>query len=380
MEVADRKGRMPFMLYRVTQSKPALISAAVGFLLTAGLLSLPVPGYGAAASKPKTVAEIALYQGPDREQLLIEGAKKEGGVTFYTSNTWMAGAVAQAFEKKYPFVKVLVWRSDSKDLLKRVMEEYAAGRFIADVLETSPEYIALLHRDGLLQEHYSPEMAFYDDDVKTKGKNGVLYWPNREIYISLGFNTKLIPTAEAPKSLKDLLDPKWKGKMSIAGTTTGVQWVGNSLEVMGREFLEKMGQQEVSVQNMSGAALAGLVATGEVPLSPTIFDSNISTAKQKGAPVEWRPLEPVIAAVGQSGLPKQVPHPHAALLFLDYIHSKEGQQVAMKGGLSSPRNDIGSLEHKFKKSYLEAKYSVEEYEKKFTEWETLMRKLFIRRR
>lgn len=368
------------MLYRATQSRSSLFCAAVGSLLTAGLLSLPAPGLGAAVGKPKTVAEIALYQGPDREQILIEGAKKEGQLTFYTSNTWMAGAVTRGFEKKYPFIKVLVWRSDSKEQLKRVTEEYAAGRFIADVLETNPESIALLHSKGLLQEHYSPEMAFYGDEVKVKGKNGVLYWANREIYISLGFNTQLIPAAEAPRNLKDLLDPKWKGKMSIAGTTTGVQWVGNALEIMGREYVEKMSRQEIQVQAMSGAALAGLVVSGEVPLSPTIFDSNIATAKQRGAPVEWRALEPVIAAVGQSGMPAKLPHPHAALLFLDYIHSKDGQRVAMKGGLSSPRSDIGSLEHKFKKTYLEAKYSLEEYEKKYAEWENLMRQLFIRRR
>jgi iron(III) transport system substrate-binding protein len=341
---------------------------------------LPPSGFGAVARKPETVATIALYRGLDREQLLIEEAKKEGQVAFYTSNTWMAGAVAQAFEKKYPFIKVLVWRSDSKEQLKRVLEEHAAGRFIVDVLETNPESIALLASKGLLQEHYSPEMAFYGDAVKVKGKTGVLYWANREIYISLGFNTQLIPAAEAPRNLKDLLDPKWRGKMSIAGTTTGVQWVGNALEIMGREYLEKMSRQEMMVQAMSGAALAGLVVSGEVPLSPTIFDSNIATAKQRGAPVEWRALEPVIAAVGQSGMPAKLPHPHAALLFLDYIHSKKGQQVAMKGGLSSPRSDIGSLEQKFKKTYLEAKYPLEEYEKKFGEWEGLMRQLFIRKR
>jgi ABC-type Fe3+ transport system substrate-binding protein len=73
------------------------------------------------------------------------------------------------------------------------------------------------------------------------------------------------------------------------------------------------------------------------------------------------------------------PHPHAALLFLDYLHSKEGQQVVMKGGLSSAREDLGSSERKFKKIYQETQYSSEEFEKKFTEWEALMRQLFIRK-
>jgi iron(III) transport system substrate-binding protein len=334
----------------------------------------------AAQSKPLSTAELALYKGADREKLLVDGAKKEGQVVFYTSNTWVAGPVSQEFEKKYPFVKANVWRSDSKSLLKRLTEEMAAARYIADVVETSPEYMLIMRREKMLQEHFSPELSAYDDDAKIKGKTGVYGWTNREIYISLGFNSQLIPPAEAPKSIKDYLDPKWKGKMSIAGTTTGVQWVGALLDGMGREFLEKLSAQEINVQNISGAALSGLVASGEVPLSPTIFNSNIFTHKQKGAPVEWRPLDPVIAGVGTSGMVLNSPHPHAALLFLDYLHSKEGQQAAMKGGLSSPRNDIGSLEQKFKKLYIESKYTPEEFEKKIEEWEGLMRKLFIRKR
>jgi iron(III) transport system substrate-binding protein len=340
----------------------------------------PLASLQAAQSKALSAAELALYKGNDREKILLEGAKKEGQLTFYTSNTWVAGPVSQEFEKKYPFIKANVWRSDSKSLLKRLTEEHAAGRYLADVVETSPEYVKLLVQSSLLQDHFSPELGAYDDDAKVKGKNGVLAWTNREIYISLGYNTKLVSAAEAPKSLKDYLDPKWKGKMSIAGTTTGTQWIGAVLDAMGREFLEKLSAQEINVQNMSGAALSGLVASGEVPLSPTIFNSNIFTHKQKNAPVEWRPIDPVIAGVGSSGMIVNAPHPHAALLFLDYLHSKLGQQIAMKGGLSSARTDIGSLEQKFKKLYMESKYAPEELEKKFNEWEGLMRKLFIRKR
>ena len=348
-------------------------------IITVTLCFAVVSSYGA-QSKPVSAAELAFYQGADREKILLEGAKKEGQVTFYTSNTWVAGPVSQEFEKKYPFVKANVWRSDSKSLLKRLTEEVTAGRFLGDVVESSPEYIAILTRSNILQELLSPELTAYDDDAKIKGKRGVYAWTNREIYISLGFNTKIVPLAEAPKTIKDYLDPKWKGKMSIAGTTTGVQWVGAVMEAMGREFMEKLSAQEINVQNMSGAALSGLVASGEVPLSPTIFNSNIFTHKEKGAPVEWRPLDPVIAGVGTSGMVVNSPHPHAALLFLDYLHSKLGQQAAMKGGLSSARNDIGSLEQKFKKIYIESKYTAEEFEKKIEEWESLMRKLFMRKR
>jgi iron(III) transport system substrate-binding protein len=344
------------------------------------MVGWPSAALQAAQNKALSRAELALYKGNDREKILLEGAKKEGQLTFYTSNTWVAGPVSQEFEKKYPFIKANVWRNDSKGLLKRLTEEHAAGKYLADVVETSPEYVTLLVQSNLLQDHFSPELSAYIDDAKVKGKNGVLAWTNREIYISLGYNTKLVSATEAPKTLKDYLDPKWKGKMSIAGTTTGTQWIGAVLDAMGREFLEKLSAQDINVQNMSGAALSGLVASGEVPLSPTIFNSNIFTHKEKNAPVEWRPIDPVIAGVGSSGMMANAPHPHAALLFLDFLHSKLGQQVAMKGGLSSARTDIGSLGQKFKKIYTESRYPPEELEKKFTEWEGLMRKLFIRQR
>jgi iron(III) transport system substrate-binding protein len=343
-----------------------------------GVLLL-LAGVARAASKPATLAELALYRGPDRETILLEGAKKEGQVTFYTSNTWIV-KVAEEFGKRYPFIKVSTWRSDSKKQLKRVTEEYASGRYIADVVEASADTISIFHKDGSLQEHYSPEMRYYGDEVVERGKTGVFFWANREIYISLGFNSKVISPAEAPKTIEDLLDPKWKGKMAIAGTTTGVRWVGAVLDAKGREFLDKVSRQDIKVQNISGAALAGLVVAGEVPLSPTIYNSNIFTAKQKGAPVEWRPVDPVIASVGASGLLTKAPNPHAALLLLDFLHSKEGQEAAMKGGLSSPREDIGSLETKFKKVYLENKYPVDVLEQKMNDWEKLMRRLFIMKR
>jgi iron(III) transport system substrate-binding protein len=309
----------------------------------------------------------------------VEGAKKEAAFTLYGSHTWYR-TVAKEFEKKYPFLKVSEFRTDGRNLIKRALEEIRAGQYIADIIATTGEQMDIMRREGVFQEYYSVDARHYPDEVKAKGKNGFIYVGHYETYNSLGFNTSVIQSAEAPKTMSDLLHPKWKGKMSIVSTTTGTRWIGSTLESMGREFLEKLAQQEVKVQNMSGAALAGLVVSGEVPLSPTIFDANITQAKQKGAPVEWRPLDPVVTTVAYSGLTLKAPHPHAALLFLDYLHSKEGQQLIMKGGLWSPREDIGSLGQKFKKSYIDEKYSVEEAEKNYAEWDGLMQRLFIRRK
>jgi iron(III) transport system substrate-binding protein len=348
-------------------TKPSGDSAASG---PGGAASQP-------AGKPSTVPEIALYQGADREQVLLDGARAEGGLVFYNSLTWM-DTVAREFEKKYPFVQVEIYRADSNDLTSRLINEHKAGRYTVDVIETTPEALAVLDDEGLLQEYWSPDLAAYPAETQVKGKQGVVYWGDRENHVGLGFNTSVVPPGEAPRTLDDLLDPRWKGKMTIAGSSTGVNWLGTALDVKGRDYVQRLASQEVKVQNVSGAALAQLVVSGEVPLSPTIFDSNIYTAKEKGAPVEWHPLEPVVSNLGYSTIIARAPHPHAALLFLDYLHSREGQEVVLKGGLSSPRSDVGSLDARYQKTYMRAKYSMAEYEKHFEEWERLMKQLFIR--
>jgi iron(III) transport system substrate-binding protein len=332
-----------------------------------------------AANAPMPVSQVALYQGADREKILIDGAKKEGAFALYGSHSWYRN-MAKQFETKYPFIKVTEYRTDGRTLIKRAIEENKAGQYIADVIATTGEQMDMMKREGIFLEHWTTDARAYPDDVKNKGKNGFYYVGHYETYASLGFNTSAIPPAEAPKTMADLLNPKWKGKISIVNTTTGTRWIGNTLENFGREYLEKIAEQEIKVQNMAGAALAGLVVSGEVPLSPTIFDANITQAKQKGAPVDWRPLEPVVTTVAYSGLLAKAPHPHAALLFIDWMHSKEGQQMMMKGGLWSPREDVGSLAQKFKKSYIDEKYGVEEAEKKYAEWDGLMQKLFMRRK
>jgi len=355
---------------------PVKRARLIGFMLFLSFVNAVTAVAGAA---PTSVAQLALHQSADREKILIAGAKKEGQLTLYDSHTWFKTYVKE-FEKKYPFIAVSEWRNDSKNVIRRAMEEFAANRAIADIVETTAEGMGLMKRDGLFQEYYTPQARFYPDTVKAKGKSGLYYLGDRETYNSLGFNSTLIAPAEAPKTLRELLDSKWKGKMSIVSTSTGVRWVGVILETMGREFLDKMAEQELKVQDMSGAALSGLVASGEVPLSPTVFDADVTVAKQKGAPIEWRPLDPVTTTVGYSGLVAKTPHPHAALLFLDYLFSKEGQQLIMKGGLWSPREDTGSRTQKFKKIYLDEKYSLEELENKFSQWEKLMRQLFVARK
>src|ERR1044072_6739018 len=249
---------------------------------------------------------------------MIEGAKKEGALPLYGSHTWYR-TMAQAFEKKDPFIKVTEYRTDGGSPIKRAWEEVRGGHSIADIIATTGEQMNLLKREGVFQEYHVPDARHFPDEVKHKGKSGYYYLGHYETYASLGFNTTLVPPTDAPKTMQDLLNPKWKGKMSIVSTTTGTRWIGSTFDAFGKEDLEKLAEQDVKVQSMSGAALSGLVASGEVPLSPTIFDPNITQAKKKGAPVDWRGLEPVVTTVADAGLTLTTTHPHAALLYLNWL-------------------------------------------------------------
>jgi iron(III) transport system substrate-binding protein len=367
------------MVFKRVQGAKCSTRGMIFCTLMIWFMVLTTASISLSASAPKTVAEIALYQGPDRDKILLEGAKKEGQMTLYTSNSIVTNVLGPGFEKKFG-IKVLIGRAESQELLKRVMEEYNAGRYVCDVIETSDAAMQIFHREGFFQEYFTPEAAFYTDQVKKKGKTGVYYMADREIHYGLGFNTDAFPSKTAPKTLADLLDPRYKGKMSIVGSSTGVRWIGSILDSMGRDYVEKLSQQNIKVQDMTAAALATLVASGEAPISPTAGETNITAAKKKGAPVEWRPLEPTLTTTGLSGMTVKAPHPFASVLFLDFVHSKEGQQLVIKSEENSPRTDIGSLEKSYKKDYIDTRFPIDEYEKRFNEWEDLLKNLFIKRR
>src|SRR6266850_5697504 len=217
----SRLGRRTMLSIRFHRTG-SILAVLVSYLLST-VATLP-------AAAPMTVAQLALYQGADRDKILIEGAKKEGLFTLYDSHTWFR-TIAKEFEKKYLFIKVSEFRTDGRSLIKRALEEIAAGQYIADVIATTSEQMAIMKREGVFQEYTLADARYYPNDVKAKGKNGFYYIGHYETYNSLGFNTSLIPPAEAPKTMSDLLNPKWKGKMSIVSTTTGTRWIGSTLNV-----------------------------------------------------------------------------------------------------------------------------------------------------
>ena len=324
----------------------SVVVFVIGFMAPTGVIP--------ATKKPATVAELALYRGADRQQLLEEGAKKEGTLVFYTSGilTQAVRPVIDSFEKKYPFIKVEVWRAGSEQLVPRIFEELKAGKLGFDVIEnTQTGFLLMQERGGILQPYYSPNFAFIEDDAITKAPEGAAFRTAfRESGHSVGYNTKLLPKANLPKTYRDLLDPKWKGKVALAGSENGVSFVGNMLDTFGEDFMKRLANQKFDVHMVSARAILDMIINGEYLLSPTITDAHVAATKPKGAPVDWVPLDPVHVNAGQIAISTQARHPHAAMLFIDHELSKESGEIHKAKGYISPRKDVAG-EKTYRKNY-----------------------------
>lgn len=337
-------------------------SRALLGLVVAALLSW-TPALNAA-----DVTELSKYQGKDREQKLLAEARKEGNLVWYTS---MAGtnykALAKAFQEKYG-IPVEAFRGSSKRLLPRIFGEAESGRHIFDVLETTPPTLSIVRDANLLAPYTSPRLSNYPDIAKHVAGKGLVYWAtDRESYMSVTYNKKAIPAEAVPKGFGGLLHPALKGKIGLATTSSGKRAIGAVIQVKGEEFVDKLKVQEVSLHAVSGRALLDLVVSGEVGLSFSTFRSHAVTAIAKGAPIEWRPMEIVVANAGGFAISKNAPHPHAALLMADFVLGPEGQKILEEHHSGSAWKDPG-----FKRWYPEAGMTNKQYLKVEKGWNAKM--------
>lgn len=336
------------------------------------------------AAPALTRAEIASYKGSDRQRLLEEGAKKEGTVTIYTSGIIKAGTGRwiDDFKKKYPFVRIEYWRAAGPAISSRAIEEYRANRYVVDLFEGDAGNLLTLKRLDTLQPYWSPELPAYPDEAKLEPIKDLVYGVVvRESYHGVGFNTEKISRNEAAKNFDDLLSPKWKGKMAITSEGgAGVLFVGNALSTgRGLEYLDKLSRQNVMLHAMSARALADLVISGEVPLSPTISNAHVSDSQRRGAPIDWIPLNPSVTREGLVSIAGKAPNPYTALLMIDFALTKAQQEMRTTFGYGVARMDVESphsLPPNIKRFYPSFDPN---YEANFVKWQKLMNRYFVNR-
>ncbi len=266
--------------------------------------------------------ELALYQGPERQERLLEAAKKEGELLVY--HTHPIGTMMAAFTKKYG-IKVNAWRSSSETVLQRLTTEARGGRFVVDIVQNTAIENEAAHRERLLQEVRSPYLA----DLIPQALPAHKEWAGIGLDVwTAAYNTAKVKKDELPKRYEDLQDPKWKGRLGIEANNH--PWFGTLLSELGEEQGAKIFNNIVSTNGISArkghSLLTTMVASGEIPLALTVYNWNPEQLKVKGASIEGWLIQPVIATPITIAVLKRSPNPASAILFYDFMLN-EGQKL-----------------------------------------------------
>ena len=262
----------------------------------------------------------------------VAAAKQEGEVVWYSTQiiNQLVRPIAAAFEKKYPGIKVRYTRANANEVAVKILNESRAGRPQSDVFDGTSTVVPLKKEGFVLQ--WQPDSAKAYPDLY-KDPDG--YWVASNIYINTpGFNTSLVPKGTEPHTYQDLADPKWSGKMAwnaLPSMSGGMGFIGNVLAEMGEgagmTYLRALSKQKIA--NVAGAAREVLdqVIAGEYPIALQIFNHHAVISAHKGAPVDWIKMEPATGTLSVISIHKSAPHPNAAKLLVDFIISREGQQI-----------------------------------------------------
>lgn len=346
--------------------------------LIGGLLLLPLPSNAASpANKPEAAApqsnrQIYLYQGHDRDQRLVGNAKRERTVVVYTSmDTKDSGPLTKKFEEKYG-IKVSLWRDLSEKVVARTVSEAEAGKFLVDVIETNGPEMEVVYRAKVLEQYYSPH--FKDIPPEAFARHGY-YVADRFNFFVIAYNTNLVKGNDIPNVYEDLLDPKWAGKIAIEEGDT--DWfaavVKGMCEQYGLTFFRKLAAGNPQI--IAGhTEIAKAVAAGKIPISATVYNHRVESMRKKGAPIQWKPLAPTFGRPAGVGVAKRAPHPHAALLFVDFLLSREGQEIIKERKRVPASTAVDSPLNKFPYEVIDPVLVLDESSK----WEKLWSEIMLK--
>jgi iron(III) transport system substrate-binding protein len=312
-----------FSRRRVLQGSTAL--AASGALAAAGRFTPSAQAQVTSAAPPASAITPAL----------IEAAKKEGKVVWYTSvDLPLAEKVARAFEAKYPGVAVRVDRTGAERVFSRIGQEYSSNIFAVDIVNSSDAaHLIVWKRSGWLAP-YVPEDVARHYPAEHKDPDG-MFASFRVFLCVMGYNTDLVKAQDAPKSFADLLDPKWTGKIvkahpSYSGTVLTATF--QTARDIGWPYFEKLAQQKI-MQVQSASDPPKKLALGERAIMADGIEYGMFQLKESGKPVEIvYPAEGTPLIVGPNAIFKNAPNPNAARLLQSYMLSAECQQLSIDAG------------------------------------------------
>ncbi len=349
-------------------------SKRIYFAWFLAFINVSIPVFGQSDKETTSISGIALYEGSDRQQRLLEGAKKEGQLTVYTSMPVEDITVlTQAFEKKYG-VKIKLWRASSQSVVQKIITETRGGKFDFDVVEANGPKLESLYREKLLQKVKSP----YQDDLIPRAIPPHREWIGTRLNIFVfGYNTKLVNKESLPKTYQDLLDPIWKGRLGVEAQE--FDWLATVAKELGEEKGLKLFRDIVATNGVSvrkgQTLLTNLVASGEVPLALTVYNYKVEQLKQKGAPIDWFVIPPAIARANGVAVSKKAPHLHAAILFYDFMIN-DAQHLLLKTGTVPASKKINTPLNKLPIKFIDPAIVLDESDK----WNKLYAEIITRQK
>jgi iron(III) transport system substrate-binding protein len=265
---------------------------------------------------------------------LIEAAKKEGKLVFYSANVAESEQpIMEAFTKKFPFIKIEFLRAPGNQLLQRVKTEAAAGKLLADVIDHSDRSL-MLEIESIFQDYAPPNAADYIPETLASPK----LWPRSTVVWSIAYNSEVVKTP--PKSWMDLTRSEYAGKQigQVIAPSGGTTWTRAMFErqVLGEDYWKKQAATQ-PLLFPSNAPTSDALVRGEVAIAPLLYNAILPKVRD-GAPIkvffapEGAPMTPFAA-----GIPKTAAHPNAARLFMNWCLSEEGQATMIRliGNLTS---------------------------------------------
>ncbi len=281
---------------------------------------------------------VLLAFGDARSQASAVEEPKGEAVWYTAMNTQEAEALRRLFQKKYPLVTLTVLRQPGEKLRTRILSEARARKQAWDVVSFNLLDMDALGEEGLLAPYVSPETrsGYPKGSVDPGGRWAAIYV---RLYV-LGYNTRLVPAAQAPKDWSDLLEPRWRGRIAL--DDSDVEWYASMLEHFGPEkgqsFMRALARQNPTFRR-GHTLLFSLLVAGDFPLA-LVYASEIDQAKKSGAPVDWvTSTDPIIASPSLIAISAKAPHPRAARLFVDFVLSPEGQSAVRERGRAAARVD-----------------------------------------
>ena len=256
-------------------------------------------------------------------------ARQEGKVVIYYGGGPQAllDAIKSAFERKYPEVTIeWVGGRGGVETIRQFLSEYEKGVKSADVVWLAQAGLFdILQKPDSLAKYVPKDTDWLSADLKDKNSR----WASADtvLYV-IGYNTNLVPQTEAPKGYRDLLDPKWRGKIGAANpkSAPGIPPIWKTMEKhLGEDFIRQLAGQKINYYANSAEAANKLVA-GEISILLNAGTGPVESGKRAGNPVDWVRTSDntYFSQPGWYGVSANAPHPHAARLFMDFIFSKEG--------------------------------------------------------